>query len=113
MSWIENNRSLIKVLLLAFIFIVGYLIITDHDVATYGKVEVQHGDTLWSLAEKYKGSMSTTEWIQAVKKENNLHDDTIIAGEHLSIPILSENIYIAEKEQESEKTFIKIASNDK
>lgn len=111
MSWIQNN-SLLKVLILSFIMIISYIVITDNGDVTYGKVEVQHGDTLWTLAEKYKGTMSTTEWIETVKKENNLRDDTIIAGKHLSIPLSSDIIYIAENDEDNKKTYVKIASNE-
>lgn len=110
MSWIQNN-SLVKVLLLSFIIIVAYLIMTKNDV-TYGTVEVQEGDTLWTLAHKYKGSMSTSDWIESVKKENNLSNDKIIAGDQLSIPIPSESIHIAKNDEDNEKIYVKIASNE-
>lgn len=112
MSWIQNNRSLLKVLLFSFIMVVVYLIVTDRDDVAYGKVEVQEGDTLWSLAEIYKGSMSTTEWIEDVKKENDLRNDKIIVGEQLNIPISTDVIYIAERDHDTEKTYVKIASNE-
>lgn len=111
MSWTEN-KSLFKVLLFALVVILAYLIITEKDNATYGKVEIQEGDTLWSLANQYKGNMSATDWIENVKKENNLYDDKIVAGEYLSIPVSSsDEIYIAENDDDSNKTYVKIASN--
>lgn len=110
MSIIKNN-SLIKILLLSFLIILIYLIMTNKDINTYGKVEIQHGDTLWTLAEKYKGSLSTKEWIEIVKKENNLKDDTIIVGQYLSIPISTE-VIIANNNHEEETIYVKIASNE-
>ena len=54
---------------------------------TYKEIEINHGDSLWSLSEKYHGKMSTEKWIEIVMIENHLNHATIIAGKPLIIPL--------------------------
>lgn len=59
----------------------------------YTSIEVQYGETLWSIAEKnletaqYKDIES---YINEILHINHLKDDTIIAGHNLIIPYFSE-----------------------
>ncbi|MNH42849.1 Cell division suppressor protein YneA [compost metagenome] len=55
---------------------------------TYKEIQVEHGDSLWSLAEQYRGKMSKEDWIKLVKTENELPDVQIIAGKSLVIPVV-------------------------
>ncbi|MFY3792785.1 cell division suppressor protein YneA [Ureibacillus sp. MALMAid1270] len=112
MKWLEKN-SYVKVLLTAFLVIAGYIFITDEGNTTYEQIQVQHGDSLWSLAEKYRGNMPTHEWIKAVKLENNLNGETIVAGRELTIPLSADTIIMAQDfEQENNSTEVKVATNN-
>lgn len=53
----------------------------------YTTIEIQYGDTLWSIAEQYKSSrdMSTEAYMRALMEMNHLKEDRIIAGERLLI----------------------------
>lgn len=58
----------------------------------YTNVEIQTGDTLWTLAERYMDEhyASREQYIQEVKQVNHLSNgDTIISGEHLILPYYS------------------------
>ena len=58
----------------------------------YTNVEVQSGDTLWSLAEVYmdENYASRDEYIREVKQVNHLSKgDTIVSGEYLILPYYS------------------------
>lgn len=76
----------ILLLLVSVILVVIYLIWSFQPIS-YGEIKIENGDNLVTLAEKYKGTMSVTKWVEAVRTENNIHDDTIIAGKTLLIPI--------------------------
>ncbi len=60
----------------------------DHETVYkyYKSVELEYGDSLWSLAEEYKleGS-STQDYIDEIMEINNLTSDMIHRGQHLVI----------------------------
>ena len=52
----------------------------------YRSITIEHGDTLWSIANEYCDSdCSTKEYIAELKELNSLTSDTIHAGQHLLI----------------------------
>lgn len=106
-----QKYNYIKILFAVTLFIVAYIYITD-DKTTYEQITVQQGDTLWSLAERYKGNMTTEQWIQKVKSQNNIEGEHIIAGGKITIPIPQDAIYIAINE-ENEIQSIEIASKNR
>lgn len=97
-AYLNFSRNLFTVLL-------TYLYITDPGDIRYAEIQVEHGDSLWSLAEQYRGKMSTDDWIKLVKVENELLDIKIVAGKSLVIPVLDDQanriktIEIARNEQ--------------
>lgn len=49
---------------------------------------VTYGDTLWSIANEYKGdNVSTGEFVYMIKKANDLATSEISAGDVLIIPV--------------------------
>lgn len=49
---------------------------------------VAYGDTLWSIANEYKGdNVSTGEFVYMLRKVNNLETSEISAGDVLVIPV--------------------------
>ena len=54
----------------------------------YTSIEIQPGDTLWSIAEEYMCSEydDVNDYIKDIKKVNGLHRDTIHAGNYLMVP---------------------------
>lgn len=54
----------------------------------YKTIQVEDGDTLWTLADQYMGehSFDRQQYINEVKEMNHLSDDTIESGAYLMIP---------------------------
>lgn len=54
----------------------------------YKSVEIQKGDSLWSIAKTYYSSQwdSIEEYIEELKVFNGLHTDEIIAGHYIAVP---------------------------
>ncbi|MEI3340432.1 MAG: LysM peptidoglycan-binding domain-containing protein [Eubacterium sp.] len=57
-------------------------------VVYYKSVEIEDGDTLWTLADQYMGDefKDKESYIEEVKRLNHLSDDTIQAGSYLMVP---------------------------
>ena len=53
----------------------------------YKSVQIQEGDSLWTIASQYRhgSSMSTSEYIEQLKQMNCLKQDTIHAGQYLTV----------------------------
>ncbi|MGX1264521.1 hypothetical protein RKD55_002325 [Rossellomorea marisflavi] len=66
-----------------------YFILQMEDGVSYHSIEVQEGDTLWTIADEYShdSSMSTDEFIKWVGERNNLATYTISAGDSLVLPV--------------------------
>ena len=60
----------------------------DHAVKQYTSIQIQPGDSLWSIASVYADGhySSMQEYIDEVKFINELSSDTIHAYEYLLIP---------------------------
>jgi LysM repeat protein len=102
----------IKILFMVTIMIAAYIFITDDGKTTYEQIKIQHGDTLWTLAERYKGDLTTEEWIRKVKAENKLTDEQIIAGKELTVPISETMIHIAIDHEEIPTTKVASQNNE-
>ncbi len=88
-NWLKKNPH-ITTLLGACLLFAAYLFITDPGDVTYTEIEITHGDSLWSLANQYRGKMKTDDWIKLVKTENELSNVQIIAGKSLMIPVVGD-----------------------
>ena len=53
----------------------------------YKSVEIQEGDSLWGLAKEYRegGTLSAREYVEELKRMNNLKEDTIHTGQYLTV----------------------------
>lgn len=61
-------------------------------VRYYKEIEIQTGDTLWSIAKTYNknSGMEIREYIHILKQMNQMISDQIAAGESLTIVYFSE-----------------------
>lgn len=59
----------------------------------YTSIEIQDGDSLWSIAAQYKekSGKTTGELVDELKQMNSLSEDTIHAGHYLVIPYYLED----------------------
>jgi cell division protein YceG involved in septum cleavage len=55
----------------------------------YESVRIAGGDSLWSIAEKYRGTENTADFVAELKVLNSLSSDRIQAGAYLLVPIHS------------------------
>lgn len=109
MNWLKKNMH-ITLLALVTIGFITYLYVTDEKVE-HDYITVESGDTLWSLAEHYRGKMDVHEWIAKVKTHNHLYTDTIKAGSELFVPIEKDSVYVALKE--SQQNTVEVVSDYK
>lgn len=58
----------------------------------YTSITIEEGETLWTIADRYSAGagMDTSEYLRELKAMNNLTDDTIYAGCHLTVAYYSE-----------------------
>lgn len=66
----------------------------DKTYKYFKSIEVQSGDTLWSIAEANKDEhyISTAQYIKEVKSMNSLSNNTITTGQHIMIPYYSSQL---------------------
>ena len=114
MEWLKKNNY-VALLLGVTIAFVAYLYITDEKIEQYEQITIEHGDTLWSLAEQYRGKMSTKDWVTFVKKENNLFNQVLTTGQIIVIPVAKDSVYIANLslEEEEDENSVKVASEQR
>lgn len=109
MNWLKKNNY-IAIFVAFTLFVISILVITDEEIEQYEEIVIAHGDTLWSLAEQYRGKMSTEQWIGFVKKTNYLTDEKIVSGQQLLVPIEKHSI-IANANQLSEDSHSREVAN--
>ena len=108
-KFIHNNQHIFLLAIISFI-IIGIVYVTDEKVEQTN-ITIEHGDTLWTLSELYRGKMSSEKWIAQVKKANNIESDHIVSGKQLIIPIEENSYYIAYKKVEQYEQKIEVASD--
>ncbi len=57
-----------------------------YEIKQYDTVTVKSGDTLWTIAKKYRKSGDVRRLIHAIKKANKLESSMIYTGDQLLVP---------------------------
>ncbi|PJY98521.1 MULTISPECIES: cell division suppressor protein YneA [Bacillus] len=80
--------GLFTVILSAIILLLSYTS-SGQELDQYVKIEVQQGDTLWSIADQVtdKKKMNKQDFIEWVADKNYLQTTDIQAGDELVIPL--------------------------
>ena len=53
----------------------------------YESVYIDDGDSLWGIAQKYRGAADTEHFVEQVKALNGLNSDRIQAGAYILVPV--------------------------
>ena len=79
-----------------FFMVTGFVTITfgkTEDTATavhYELVDVNKGDTLWTIAEEYNTKFDDVrDYIEVIKEFNNMKGSNIRSGESILVPVYS------------------------
>ncbi|MCT8139905.1 LysM peptidoglycan-binding domain-containing protein [Anaerobacillus sp. CMMVII] len=92
--------------IVVFMLLIAYLLMSVH-VSAQPKfdhileVEVNVGDTLWSISSQYSDRMTVPAYISLVKAENNLKDHNIYPGQVLLLPQIENKEVSTAHEHES------------
>lgn len=92
----QLRKRIIMVCLVVLVFVTTVLAITQRASAdtpearrkTCTSIEIQPGDTLWTIAETYytEECIDLNSYIDEIKKTNNMYDDKLISGRYLIVP---------------------------
>lgn len=53
----------------------------------YKMIEIQQGDTLWDIAQRYRGDTEIRKYLYEIKRVNGLDTSEIYIGDMLKIPV--------------------------
>ncbi len=56
---------------------------------TYESIRISGGDSLWSIAQEYRGIENTADFVEELKVLNNLSSDRIQTGSYILVPVTS------------------------
>ena len=56
---------------------------------TYESVRISGGDSLWSIAQEYRGIEPTEDFVEELMVINNLSSDHIQSGSYILVPVTS------------------------
>ena len=106
MNWIRKN-SFISMVFIFSLTVIAIAFITNEEVEQTETIYVSYGETLWSLADQYRGKMAKHDWIQYVEKLNKLESENIVAGALIEIPVIENSDYLQRIQQEQQQ--VKVA----
>lgn len=90
---VHSNKTYTLLFVILFLLIVLSFIAIVHDLKgpnlnQYKTITVKEGDSLWSISDKYKGRMTSSQFVSWVEKENQLTDYNYIQqGQEIVIPV--------------------------
>lgn len=109
MEFLRNNSFLAMVLFFSIVLI-GIAVINDKEIEQTESIYVSHGETLWSLADDYRGKMAKQDWIKQVKVLNDLETTNLQAGSTIVVPVMENAIYLEKGKQLEQQQTVKVAN---
>lgn len=105
MNFIKNNSFILSIIALsAILALIGGLSLSKEE--NHATIVIHQGDTLWTLADRYRGDLPHEQWIASVMDANDLQQPVITSGSKLVIPAslvknehISGEIYLAGEER--------------
>ena len=58
----------------------------DNKIAKFHTIEVEKGDNLWNIADKYNKNYEIREFIYHIRELNELNNSIIYPGQNLKLP---------------------------
>ena len=55
----------------------------------YTSIQIEDGDSLWSIAQEYRGIEDTADFVEDLKALNGLSSDRLQAGSYILVPVTS------------------------
>lgn len=88
----KKGMIVFMTLVLMFCFggaVFGGTAASENKPSYYMTVEVQKGDTVWSIAETYNddSGLSTAEYTEKIMEFNRMAGDKLIIGQRLQVPV--------------------------
>jgi len=74
-------------------FVLGTLL----EEKEYIEIEVQQGDSIWSIASEWSPKGETTAMVNWIIEKNYVWDNVIHEGDTLIIPVVQKDIQLASK----------------
>ena len=77
------------VLLISMITFTSILTLNAYskDIPQFDYVNVQQGDSLWSIAKDYAGNKDIRQVVYEISELNNIHNNPIHIGDIIKIPL--------------------------
>ena len=86
MTFIQKNSYLTAFFLLVLLVSIYTIFSHNSNETTMSQVQIEEGDTLWTLAESFSGDVPHHEWIETIMQENGLETPKIVVGQSIKIP---------------------------
>lgn len=86
MKLLKENIFIALFLGLCITFITSFFVTNTLSTQEEYQLKIEHGDSLWKLADKYGSDESKESWINQVMALNNLQTAHIKTGDVLMIP---------------------------
>ena len=80
-----------RIRLFAFVVLLFVLILLGcamfPSMAREEGIQIEEGDSLWEIAGRYKqgGNLTTADYVEKLRRINSLQEDTIHAGQYLTV----------------------------
>ncbi|AQQ53676.1 cell division suppressor protein YneA [Planococcus lenghuensis] len=86
MTIIQRNTYVVIFLLFILLLSLFAIFAGEAGEVKVSHVQIEKGDSLWSLAEELGGDQPQEQWISEIMKMNNLRTAQIKAGDTLLVP---------------------------
>lgn len=99
----KDKRVVVILGIILIVTIIGFSFITKTVIASSSNrqdqklvtsIKLEKGDTLWKIANQYKTDeyKSIIEYINEIKRCNNIDSDTIVEGQYIIVPYYARRI---------------------
>ncbi|WP_246097020.1 cell division suppressor protein YneA [Psychrobacillus soli] len=90
----KENYFITLFLGLSVAFLMTFIISNTLSTEQQYQIKIEHGDSLWELANKFATNEPKEAWINTVMVMNNLQTSHIKAGDMLVIPEVKEDFHL-------------------